>query len=397
MHRGGNMCNPVIGFFRTLALFMRNRVRFDPSAAGRIIEMPDGASFTVFRRVTITVPAGTPEPGAYFLVRFRPAKMSVEGNIRFSRLPMLVFMGFTGFRSKYWAVDRATGLCQGLYEWQTMDDAVNYSRSVAMRFMTKRSAPGSVESKIIDRSRGSLDYMIKEGPVIARAESAPASGRPGKTARSILIAAAACAAAALCGIIAINLHVIRSSERFIIRSAAPPRASAVLVPGAAVWRGGRLSHVLEDRAVTALALYRKKAVEKILVSGDHGTRRYDEVNALRKFFLERGVRPADLFLDHAGFDTYSTMARASKVFAARDLVIVTQEFHLHRAVYLARKAGLDARGFPADRRRYVNAAGYRIREYFARVKAFANVLAHREPRYLGRTIPLTGDGRASWD
>ena len=164
-----------------------------------------------------------------------------------------------------------------------------------------------------------------------------------------------------------------------------------------MWRGGRLSHILEDRAMTALDLYRKGAVKKILVSGDHGTRRYDEVNTLKKYFLERGVRPADLFLDHAGFDTYSSMARASKVFAARDIVIVTQEFHLHRALYLARKSGLDARGFPADRRRYVNAAGYRIREYFARVKAFANVLSRREPRFLGRTIPITGDGRASWD
>jgi vancomycin permeability regulator SanA len=218
------------------------------------------------------------------------------------------------------------------------------------------------------------------------------------TFRKCLLALGVCAAAGLTGVAAINLYVIRNSERYIVRNAvAPPRAAAVLVPGAAVWRGGRLSHILEDRAVTALYLYRKGAVKKILVSGDHGTRRYDEVNALKKYFLERGVRPADLFLDHAGFDTYSSMARASRVFAARDLVVVTQEFHLHRALYLARRSGLEARGVPADRRPYVNAARYRVREYFARVKAFANVLSRREPRFLGRTIPITGDGRASWD
>lgn len=216
--------------------------------------------------------------------------------------------------------------------------------------------------------------------------------------KKIAVLFLACAVAALCGIVAANVHVVRYAAPFIVRgNAAPPRAAVLLVPGAAVWRGGRLSHVLEDRAITALYLYRKGAGGKILVSGDHGTRRYDEVNALKKYFLERGVRPADLFLDHAGFDTYSTMARAAKVFAVRDALVVTQEFHLHRAVYLARKAGLDARGIPADRRPYVHAASYRFREYFARVKAVANVFTGREPRFLGRTIPFTGDGRASWD
>ncbi|HPA71827.1 MAG TPA: ElyC/SanA/YdcF family protein [Spirochaetota bacterium] len=216
--------------------------------------------------------------------------------------------------------------------------------------------------------------------------------------RKTVVILLVCAVAAFGGTVAANVHVVRNAAPFIVRgNAAPSRATVLLVPGAAVWRGGRLSHVLEDRAVTALNLYRKGAAGKILVSGDHGTRRYDEVNALKKYFLERGVRPADLFLDHAGFDTYSTMSRAAKVFAVRDALVVTQEFHLHRAVYLARKAGLDVRGVPADRRTYVNAAAYRFREYLARVKAVANVLTGREPRFLGRVIPVTGDGRASWD
>ncbi|OHD57124.1 MAG: hypothetical protein A2Y33_09370 [Spirochaetes bacterium GWF1_51_8] len=115
--------------------------------------MDDGKKFTVFRHVVIRPGKNAPEPQAVFVVRFRPKKMSVRANIRFSLLPMMIFMGFSGFRSKYWAVDYETGLCQGLYEWQTAADAENYSRSVAMRFMAKRSDPVSVEWRIVEKGK----------------------------------------------------------------------------------------------------------------------------------------------------------------------------------------------------------------------------------------------------
>ncbi|TFH38318.1 MAG: hypothetical protein E4G96_10630, partial [Chrysiogenales bacterium] len=144
------MTNPIIGILKTLFLFIRKRVQFDRNAVDREIEMPDGKSFRIFRRISILVPPGTPQPGAYFWVRFKPKNMGIDENIRFSRLPMMVFMGFRGFRSKYWAVDHETGVCLGLYEWQTLEDAENYSTSIAMRFMTKRSFPESIKYGIVD-------------------------------------------------------------------------------------------------------------------------------------------------------------------------------------------------------------------------------------------------------
>lgn len=145
--------NPVVGLFRTLGLFLTGRVRFERDAVGLELETDDGARYRVFRRVVIRRTA--PAPQALFLVRFTPAHMTVSQNIRFSRLPLLVFMGFTGFRSKYWCVDDESGACQGVYEWQTRADAEAYEASIALRFMTNRSIPGSVSHRILERDGAS--------------------------------------------------------------------------------------------------------------------------------------------------------------------------------------------------------------------------------------------------
>jgi hypothetical protein len=143
--------NPFIGFIRTLFLFLAGKVRFVPRSKGRRLMMEDGKEFEVFRHVRIMSKAKD-LPGAVFIVRFKPY-MSTEVNIVFSLLPRMIFMGFRGFREKYWAVDRKTGLCQGLYAWQTMKDAENYSKSIAVRFMSGRSVPGTVDLRIIDQSK----------------------------------------------------------------------------------------------------------------------------------------------------------------------------------------------------------------------------------------------------
>jgi hypothetical protein len=154
------MANALSGFFKTLLLFLTRRVEFDRNAAGKDIIMDDGLRFTIFRRVIIR-DSGSTVPGAFFLVRFKPGNMTAEQNVKFSRLPMMIFMGFTGFRSKYWAVNYDTGLCQGLYEWQTVEDAENYAKSIAMKFMRNRSVPESVEYRIIDKSAGDLRFTIE--------------------------------------------------------------------------------------------------------------------------------------------------------------------------------------------------------------------------------------------
>lgn len=141
--------NPLLGFIRTLGLFLAGKVRFHPEDVGIELETDDGERYRVFRHVVIRSEALA--PGALFIVRFTPAHMTIRQNIRFSRLPLLVFMGFRGFRSKYWCVDDETGACEGVYEWQNPADAEAYAASIALRFMTNRSIPGSVSHRILER------------------------------------------------------------------------------------------------------------------------------------------------------------------------------------------------------------------------------------------------------
>jgi hypothetical protein len=157
--------NPVLGVARTFGLFLARRVHFQPEAVGSELETDDGSCYRVFRRVVISSDA--PPPAALFIVRFTPAHMTVKQNIRFSRLPLLIFMGFTGFRSKYWCVNDETGACEGVYEWQTRADAEAYSASIALRFMTNRSIPGSVSHRILERAGDEpwpLRLRRSEGP-----------------------------------------------------------------------------------------------------------------------------------------------------------------------------------------------------------------------------------------
>jgi hypothetical protein len=151
------MTNPVIGFINTIGLFLCGRVAFDKDAIGKTIYYKD-QGFEVFRRVYIK---NRDNSKAYFIIRFKPKNMTSEQNIKFSRLPMMIFMGFKGFSSKYWAVDYSTGLCQGFYEWETEEDATKYSKSIALRFMKNRSEKESVEYWIINKDKEKIDYRIE--------------------------------------------------------------------------------------------------------------------------------------------------------------------------------------------------------------------------------------------
>ncbi len=153
------MTNPLIGFIKTVIMFIFKKFHFDKNLVNKKIQMENGAVFTIFRRVEVKTNKKE-IPGAIFLVRFKPIDMTAEENIKFSKKTMMIFMGFRGFRSKYWAVNYETGLCQGLYEWNTVKDAENYSKSIAMKFMANRSDPASVSFKIIDKSKEIIKYKI---------------------------------------------------------------------------------------------------------------------------------------------------------------------------------------------------------------------------------------------
>lgn len=181
------------------------------------------------------------------------------------------------------------------------------------------------------------------------------------------------------------------------RVAEVPRAEVAIVPGALVKPSGEMSSMLADRVRQASALWHAEKVDKILVSGDHHTWEYDEPDTMRKALVANGVDPRDIFEDHAGFDTWATMVRARGIFGVRDAVVVTQGFHMPRALYLADAAGIDATGLTADLHQW----GYQgrkseVRETLSRLKAIIDVTLDT-PAMAGPRIPIsTTDGRESW-
>ena len=200
------------------------------------------------------------------------------------------------------------------------------------------------------------------------------------------------------GVWAANHEVkTRFSEQVFSAPSDLPHVQAVMILGARVYDSGRLSATLEDRTLTALKVYQAGKADKILVSGDHGREDYDEVNATKDYLLDHGVPGEDIFMDHAGFDTYDSMYRARDIFGVQKLIISTQDFHLPRAVYTARRLGMEAYGISADRHVYLAAFRNNVRESLARVKAVLDLTRGATPKFLGEAIPIAGDGRLSWD
>ncbi|HUO56163.1 MAG TPA: ElyC/SanA/YdcF family protein [Candidatus Paceibacterota bacterium] len=171
-----------------------------------------------------------------------------------------------------------------------------------------------------------------------------------------------------------------------------PKTQVAIVLGASVVNG-KPSPILAARTDAAIELYEMGKVSKILVTGDNGTLSHDEVNPVQRYLLAAGIPPQDIFLDHAGFDTYSSMYRAIAVFHATSATIVTQDFHLPRSLFLARHLGLQAYGVVA------NGQGTPLdymREIPASDKALWDIMINRLPQYLGTPFPLTGSGTSTW-
>jgi len=193
----------------------------------------------------------------------------------------------------------------------------------------------------------------------------------------------------------INEHVDKKGGNMCNHETSKKQTALVL--GARVWGNGEMSDIFKDRVETAISLYKDGKVEKILVSGDHGRKDYDEVNTAKKYLLANGVTPEDIFLDHAGFDTYDSLYRARDIFLAESLIIVTQEFHLPRALYIANGLGIDACGISSDLHRYYGETKRNNREVLAKIKAWFDITFNSKPKYLGNQIPLSGSGLKSWD
>ena len=173
-------------------------------------------------------------------------------------------------------------------------------------------------------------------------------------------------------------------------------AEVAIVPGALVQPNGKMSPMLAARVHRAAALWQAGKVGKVLASGDHHSWAYDEPDTMRKALVRAGVPPRDVFEDHAGFDTWATMVRARQIFGVRHAVVVTQGFHMPRALFLADAAGIDAAGLTADPHPW-GAQGEKseIREVLSRVKAIADVTLDT-PAMGGPRIALSDDGHRSW-
>lgn len=192
----------------------------------------------------------------------------------------------------------------------------------------------------------------------------------------------------------LNYYVKSMAAEHIYQPDALPEKSydCILILGCGVLPNGEPTAMLKDRLLRGIELYEDGAAPKLLVSGDHGQNDYDEVNTMKDFLIKAGVPSEDIFMDHAGFSTYESIYRARDIFRAQTVIIVTQEYHLYRALYLAEALDLGAVGVSADLRNYRGQAYRELREIAARDKDFIYAVLKPLPTYLGEAIPVNGDG-----
>ena len=189
-----------------------------------------------------------------------------------------------------------------------------------------------------------------------------------------------------------------TAEKIILAAeAAELDADCILVLGCGVREDGSPSLMLRDRLEKGIELYENNGAPKLLMSGDHGRKDYDEVNLMKSYAMERGIPSEDIFMDHAGFSTYDSMYRARDIFRAEKVIIVSQEYHLYRALYLAEKLGLEAYGVPAEDIAYRGQTYREFREMLARAKDLCTAVVQPLPKYLGEEIPITGNGDVTND
>lgn len=208
-------------------------------------------------------------------------------------------------------------------------------------------------------------------------------------------------------VLGINAFVVRSTDDRIIMSYGGSEdelnektmnrlkaigPDCILVLGASVNPDGTPSQMLQDRLDTAIALYRAGAAPKLLLSGDDGQVEYNETAVMRNYALEAGVPEEDIFLDHAGFSTYESVYRAGYIFQVRSMIVVTQEYHLYRALYGCERIGIEALGAAAAQDVYAGQELRDVREVMARDKDFVKWVIKPEPTFLGEEIPINGSG-----
>lgn len=196
-----------------------------------------------------------------------------------------------------------------------------------------------------------------------------------------------------------NLYVGATTQGsiFSLEDAGDLRADCILILGCGLRRDGFPSQMLRDRLDVGIAAYEMGLAERILMSGDHGQEDYDEVNAMKDYAMAQGVPSEDIFMDHAGFSTYESMYRAKAIFHCEKVIVVTQTYHLYRAIADAQAMDMEACGISANRRSFARQWYFNLREAAARVKDTLWGITKPKPTYLGESIPIFGNGDATND
>jgi SanA protein len=200
--------------------------------------------------------------------------------------------------------------------------------------------------------------------------------------------------------ISITISTVNSYKKYIYNIEDIPSGNdVIIVLGAGVRVDGTPSDILADRLETSLEVFEAGLANVFLLSGDHGREEYNEVGSMKKYILQNDIDEKLIFMDHAGFSTYDTMYRAKEIFKVDKAIIVTNEYHLPRALYIAKKLGIDAYGIKSDKRQYQLMDSYKKREVLAQLKDFIYVnILKPEPKFLGEAIPVSSsDGRVTED
>ncbi len=210
-----------------------------------------------------------------------------------------------------------------------------------------------------------------------------------------VIATAILIVSAIAIVFLINAHVKHKVKDNIIsveEAKQKEDIDCILVLGCSVYSDGVPSPMLQDRLEKGIELYNVNAAPKLLMSGDHGQIDYDEVGTMKNYAIDKNIVSEDIFMDHAGFSTYESIYRAKEIFGADKIIIVTQAYHLYRALYIADKLGVEAYGVAAAGDDYVGQANRDTREVLARNKDFVKCIFKPEPTYLGDAIDIRGNG-----
>ena len=225
-------------------------------------------------------------------------------------------------------------------------------------------------------------------------------------ARTFFALVKLCLIAAI-AVICINLFVIKSTEDMIAASVSSEEEAVgrdeieklrsidpecIMVLGASVRPDGTPSRMLQDRLDLAIELYHEGVAPRLLFTGDNGQVNYNEVNVMKEYAEAAGVPKEAIFLDHAGFSTYESVYRAKYIFRVDSMIVVTQEYHLYRALYGCEKMGIEALGAASDQKTYYGQEKREIREILARDKDCVKWIFKPEPTYLGDAVPINGSG-----